>query len=163
MKFIVPDNTDNKGLVNPAVSDKFILKIKDSPDDEQPPEKLFSGLGLGFPIPKNPPANNPYIRMMKHYNSAMEQNSRYPIDILISEWKPTRHSLIRGILTQSCSAGVKNFTKCVFYHVQFSGVIQNIAYHRAIFTLFFYVDYYQNIQFHLIKIRFSKFCFYGTR
>ena len=58
------------------------------------------------------------------------------------------HSLIRGILTQSCSAGAKNFTKCVFYHAQFSDVIQNIAYHRAIFTLFVYVDYYQNNQFY---------------
>ena len=74
------------------------------------------------------------------------------------------HSLIRGILPQSCSAGAKIFAKYVFYHVQFSvlfGVIQIIAYHRAIFTLFFYVDYYQNNQFHLIKISFSKFCFYG--
>ena len=58
------------------------------------------------------------------------------------------HSWIRGVLIQSCSAGAKNFTKCVFYHVQFSGVIQNIAYHRAIFTLFVYVDYYQNNQFY---------------
>ena len=58
------------------------------------------------------------------------------------------HSLIRGVLIQSCSAGAKNFTKCVFYHVQFSGVIQNIAYHCAIFTLFVYVDYYQNNQFY---------------
>ena len=70
--------------------------------------------------------------------------------------------MISGILTQSCSARAKNFTKCVFYHVQFSGVIQNIAYHRAIFTLFVYVDYYQNNRFYLIKISFSKFCFYGT-
>ena len=58
------------------------------------------------------------------------------------------HSLIRGVLTQSCSAEAKNFTKCVFYLVQLSGVIQNIAYHRAIFTLFVYVDYYQNNQFY---------------
>ena len=58
------------------------------------------------------------------------------------------HSLIRGVLIQSCSAGAKNFPKSVFYRVQFSGVIQNIAYHRAIFTLFFYVDYYQNNQFY---------------
>ena len=48
----------------------------------------------------------------------------------------TTHSLIRGVPIQSCSAGAKNFTKCVFYHVQFSGVIQNIAYHRAIKTKF---------------------------
>ena len=27
------------------------------------------------------------------------------------------HSLIRGVLTQSCSSGAKNFTKCVLYHV----------------------------------------------
>ena len=58
------------------------------------------------------------------------------------------HSLIRGVLIQSCSAEAKNFTKCVFYHAQFSGIIQNIAYHRAIFTLFVYVDYYQNNQFY---------------
>ena len=36
------------------------------------------------------------------------------------------HSLIRGVLIQSCSAGVKNFTKYVFCHPQFSGVIQNV-------------------------------------
>ena len=71
------------------------------------------------------------------------------------------HSLIRGILTQSCSAGAKNFTNCVFYHVQFSGVIQNIAYHCAIFTLSVYIDYYQNNQFYIVKISFSKFCYYG--
>ena len=27
-----------------------------------------------------------------------------------------------GILIQTCSAGAKNFTNCVFYHVQFSGI-----------------------------------------
>ena len=58
------------------------------------------------------------------------------------------HSLFRGFLIQSFSMGAKNFTKCVFYHVQFSGVIQNIAYLRAIFTLFVYVNYYQNNQFY---------------
>ena len=52
------------------------------------------------------------------------------------------HSLIRGVLIQSCSAGAKNFTKCVFYHVQFSCVIQNIAYHRAIKTKFWKIDFY---------------------
>ena len=48
----------------------------------------------------------------------------------------SQHSLIRGILTQSFSSEAKNFTKCVFYLVQFSGVIQNIAYLRAIKTKF---------------------------
>ena len=36
------------------------------------------------------------------------------------------HSLIRGILMQSCSAGAKNFSNYVFCHVQFRGDIQNI-------------------------------------
>ena len=66
------------------------------------------------------------------------------------------HSLIRGVLIQSCSTGAKNFTKCVFYHVQFSGVIQNIENHCAILTLFVYVDYYQNNQFYTVKNRTFK-------
>ena len=37
----------------------------------------------------------------------------------------TIHSLIRGVLIQSCPAGAKFFTNYVFCHVQFSGVIQN--------------------------------------
>ena len=45
------------------------------------------------------------------------------------------HSLIRGVLKQSCSAGVKNFTNYVFCHPQFSGVIQNL-------TLIVYANYY---------------------
>ena len=32
------------------------------------------------------------------------------------------HSLIIGVLIQSCSAGAKNFTNYVFCHPQFSGV-----------------------------------------
>ena len=36
------------------------------------------------------------------------------------------HTLIRGVLIQSYSAGAKNFTNYVFCHPQFSGVIQNI-------------------------------------
>ena len=42
------------------------------------------------------------------------------------------HSLIRGVLIQSCSAGAKNFTNYVFCHPQFNGVIQNIENHCAI-------------------------------
>ena len=42
------------------------------------------------------------------------------------------HSLIRGVLIQSCPAGAKNFTNYVFCHVQFSGVIQNIENRCAI-------------------------------
>ena len=36
------------------------------------------------------------------------------------------HSLIRGVLIQSCSAGAKKFTNYLFCHPQFSGVIQNV-------------------------------------
>ena len=43
----------------------------------------------------------------------------------ISPKEPT-HSLIRGVLRKSCSAGAKKFTNYVFCHPQFSGVIQNI-------------------------------------
>ena len=42
------------------------------------------------------------------------------------------HTLIRGILIQSCPAGAKTFTNYVFYHPQFSGVIQNIENRCAI-------------------------------
>ena len=43
------------------------------------------------------------------------------------------HTLIRGVLIQSCPAGAKNFTNYVFCHVQFSGgVIQNIENRCAI-------------------------------
>ena len=41
------------------------------------------------------------------------------------------HSLIRGVLIQSCSAGAKNFINYVFCHPQFSGVIQYIENHCA--------------------------------
>ena len=47
----------------------------------------------------------------------------------------TSHSLIRGVLIQSCSTGAQNFTKYVFFHVQFNGQVENTPYHRAIFTL----------------------------
>ena len=72
------------------------------------------------------------------------------------------HSLIRGVLIQSWSAGAKNYTNYVFCHPQFSGVIQNIENHCAIVTLFRHVDYYQNNQFYIIKIEFLKFGFIGT-
>ena len=52
------------------------------------------------------------------------------------------HSLIRGVLIQSCSAGAKNFTNYVFCHPQFSGVIQNIENYCAILTLIVYANYY---------------------
>ena len=72
------------------------------------------------------------------------------------------HSLIRGVLIQSCSAGAKIFTNYVFFHQQFSGVMQKIENHCAILTLLVYVDYYQNNQFYIVKIEFLKFCFIGT-
>ena len=52
------------------------------------------------------------------------------------------HSLIRGVLIQSCSVGVKNFTNYVFCHPQFSGVIQNIENHCAIKEFFLKINFY---------------------
>ena len=59
------------------------------------------------------------------YDNANEAGSFTPgiDDFSLPKIQDQLHSLIRGILTQSFSSGAKNFTKCVFYHVQFSGVI----------------------------------------
>ena len=72
------------------------------------------------------------------------------------------HSLIRGVLIQSCCTGAKYFTKYVFCHPQFSCVIQNIENYCAILILFVYVEYYQNNHFYRVKINFLKFYFTGT-
>ena len=42
------------------------------------------------------------------------------------------HSLIRGVLIQSCSTGAKNFTKYVFFHVQFNGLVKHSQNHCTI-------------------------------
>ena len=42
------------------------------------------------------------------------------------------HSLIRGVLIQSCSAEAKNFTNYVFCHVQFNSPGQNSKNHCGI-------------------------------
>ena len=42
------------------------------------------------------------------------------------------HSLIRGVLIQSCSAGAKNLTNYVFCHVQFNSPGQSSKNHCAI-------------------------------
>ena len=46
------------------------------------------------------------------------------------------HSLIRGVLIQSCSARGRNFTKYVFFHVQFGGLVQNSQNYCAISVKF---------------------------
>ena len=52
-----------------------------------------------------------------------------------------KHSLIRGVLIQSCPTGATNFTNCVFCHPQFSGVIQNIENRCAIRAKFLKFDF----------------------
>ena len=48
-----------------------------------------------------------------------------------------RHSLIRGVLIQSLSAGARNFTKYVFFHVQYGGgLVQKSQNYRAICVKF---------------------------
>ena len=76
--------------------------------------------------------------------------------IILSTFYELTHSLIRGVLIQSCSAVAKNFTNYVFCHPQYSGVIQDIENRCAILTLFVYVDYYQNNQFYRVKIDYFK-------
>ena len=65
--------------------------------------------------------------------------------------KTLAHSLIRGVLIQSCSAGAKNCTDYVFCHPQFSGVILNIENLCAIKAkilknqfLLYKIDYFDN-------------------
>ena len=46
------------------------------------------------------------------------------------------HSLFRGVLIQSCSAGAKNFTKYVFFQVQFNGLVKTSQNYCAISVKF---------------------------
>ena len=64
-----------------------------------------------------------------------------------------QHSLIRGVLIQSCSTGAKYFTNYVICHPQFRGVIQNNENRctiRAKFWKFdfwlYKIDYFYNNQ-----------------
>ena len=71
---------------------------------------------------------------------------------LLTSWVGWLHILIRGVLIQSCSAWAEKFTNYVFFHPQFSGVIQNIenvcAIIRAKFWKFdfwlYKIDYFDN-------------------
>ena len=62
----------------------------------------------------------------------IEMAMTIPSSLLTKNQILKHHSLIRGVLIQSCSAGAKKFTNYVFCHPQFSGVIQNIENHCAI-------------------------------
>ena len=62
----------------------------------------------------------------------MNFDNRFLIGFIFQ--KHISHSLIRGVLIQSCSARAKNLTNYVFCHPQFSGVIQNIENCCAILT-----------------------------
>ena len=88
-------------------------------------------------------------KLQRYHSSAADQDDsddsslRELIRICDALTRPPNqvlHSLIRGVLIQSCSAGAKNFTNYVFCCPQFSGVIQNIENRCAILTLFVYVD-----------------------
>ena len=65
-------------------------------------------------------------------------------------YRGSSHSLIRGVLIQSCSAGAKNSP--IMYFVIHSGVISKILKIVVPFwSLFAYVDYYLNNQFYRVK------------
>ena len=63
----------------------------------------------------------------KLYNSRKATVSTLVYYISVNtDWGRLAHSLIRGVLIKSCSAGAKKFTNYVFCHPQVSSVIQNI-------------------------------------
>ena len=104
-------------------------------------KNLLSMLTKGLVKEKHPNAD--FVAKYYEHKAFNEAKvlSEYKSNLLshlefISKKQEEEHSLIRGVVRQSCSARAKNFTKGVFYHVQFSGIIQNIAYHRAIKTKF---------------------------
>ena len=73
------------------------------------------------------------------------------------------HSLIRGILIQSCSAGAKKLTNYVFCHPQFSGVIQNIENRCAIrakfwknWFLLYKIGYFDNNRHRQIGVKMAQ-------
>ena len=68
--------------------------------------------------------------------------SRTQMSYLLENIAYFRHSLIRGVLIQSCIAGAKKFTNYVFCHPQFSGVIQNIENCCAIRAKFWKFDFW---------------------
>ena len=57
-------------------------------------------------------------------------------NVYVKGQKGITHSLIRGVLIQSCSAGARNLTKYVFFHVQFGGLVQNPQNYCAISVKF---------------------------
>ena len=77
--------------------------------------------------------NKMEINMKELQDSAVLFEVEVPeFKLLISCRREVIHSLIRGVLIESCSAGAKNFTNYVFCPVQFSGIIQNIENRCAI-------------------------------
>ena len=68
--------------------------------------------------------------------------------------KTLAHSLIRGVLIQSCPAGAKNFTNYVFCHLQFSGDWCYPKYWKSLCHFDSCLSMYN--QFYRVKNRISK-------
>ena len=136
-----------------TIDEKFYIDEKmHSQDDEFWKRILSKDENLNIDDGKFP---NPYTcskAITESYLSKNCQNIPLVIirpSIVVGAWKepvpgwidnfngPTgsTHSLIRGVLIQSCSAGAKNFTNYVFCHPQISGVTQNIENHCAILSI----------------------------
>ena len=98
-----------------------------------------------------------YIKPLWHKNP--QQHCSAEKHVCCCCWS---HSLIRGVLIQSCLARAKNFTNYVFCLPQFSGVIKNIENCCAILTPVCLSIIIKIINFIESKIEFSKFCSYGT-
>ena len=74
---------------------------------------------------------NPAKRFKICHTFAKLNNPKEPTKMYVYS-EGAGHSLIRGVLIQSCSAGGRNFTKYVFFHVQFGGLVQNSPNYCAI-------------------------------
>ena len=79
-----------------------------------------------------------FIRILIFYIDLNQCHNGYPktkFQVPTISWrneKKLKHSLIRGVLKQSCPAEAKNFTNYVFCHPQFSRVTENIENRCAI-------------------------------
>ena len=74
---------------------------------------------------------NPSDQTVEH-ESAVKIETETEICLEKSLYLHHWHSLIKGVLIQSCSAGAKNFTNYVFCHVQFNSPGQSSKNHCAI-------------------------------
>ena len=103
-----------------------------------------------------------YIRFC--FGETIDRSQTWPNSCLSRKSMSQKtHSLIRGVLIQSCSSGAKKFTNYVFCYSQFSSVIQNIencCTIRAKFWKFdfwlYEIDYFDNNRHRQIGVKMAQ-------